>query len=527
MSQHDFEITTADANTGFDMRAAINAALQALASSSGASTAPTTAYPNQFWADRVAGYMKIRSSTNATWVKLYSLATGWSDFFRTLVSTASAASFVQNIGIASAFHPAGSVNCSGNPNYSASDAGDVYLVAVAGRIGGAAGPKVEAGDEIYCWTTNGGGTHAAVGANFSILQNNLDLVTATSATLGIFKIIVDGTFASNSDNYVPTQKAVKTYADTKIAASRLDTDGTFASNSDTKVASQKAAKTYSDTKIASSRLDTDGTFASNSDTKVASQKATKTYADTKIASSRLDTSGTLASNSDTKVASQKATKTYADTKVAKTDYNAQSMMASVATNSPVSVVITEQSVVGRLTGGNIKPLSVTELTSLLNAATSATRGAIKTALAALLNSGTNATTAVTPKSLSGSIFGQVVIGCEITQTTALTTGNGKAHFRIPAKCNGMNIVGVAASCATNSSSGKPTFRLRNATDGVDVLSTKLTVDVGETDSATAATAAVIDTTKDDVATGDQFYWDCDLAGTGTKWVYLEATLQLP
>lgn len=92
-----------------------------------------------------------------------------------------------------------------------------------------------------------------------------------------------------------------------------DTDGTLSANSDTKYASQKATKTYADTKIASSYLDTDGTLSANSDSKIATQKATKTYADTKIASSYLDTDGTLAANSDTRIATQKATKTYVDT----------------------------------------------------------------------------------------------------------------------------------------------------------------------------------------------------------------------
>lgn len=58
----------------------------------------------------------------------------------------------------------------------------------------------------------------------------------------------------------------------------LDTDGTLAANSDLVAASQKATKTYADTKLPSSYLDTDGTLAANSDTKIASQKAIVTYA---------------------------------------------------------------------------------------------------------------------------------------------------------------------------------------------------------------------------------------------------------
>jgi hypothetical protein len=61
---------------------------------------------------------------------------------------------------------------------------------------------------------------------------------------------IDGTLASNSDAKIPTEKAVKTYADTKIPSTFLDTDGTLAANSDSKVATQKAVKTYADALIA-------------------------------------------------------------------------------------------------------------------------------------------------------------------------------------------------------------------------------------------------------------------------------------
>ena len=47
----------------------------------------------------------------------------------------------------------------------------------------------------------------------------------------------------------------------------------------------------------------------------------------------------------------------------------------------------------------------------------------------------------------------------------------------------------------------------------DMLSTKLTIDSGETSSATAATAAVVNTSNDDVATGDLIYVDVDAVST--------------
>lgn len=78
----------------------------------------------------------------------------------------------------------GVINCAANPNYPAADAGHTYRVSAAGKIGGASGPNVEAGDILLC-TTDGtaSGTHATVGANWSIIQVNID-GALTTANIG-------------------------------------------------------------------------------------------------------------------------------------------------------------------------------------------------------------------------------------------------------------------------------------------------------------------------------------------------------
>lgn len=142
--------------------------------------------------------------------------------------------YVDNkFGAVDAFIFKGNIDASTNPNYPAADAGHVYRISVAGKIGGASGAVVEAGDTIYC-TVDGtaSGTQAAVGANWDIIQNNIDgavtgpasavadrIATYNGTTGKIIKdggaaISVDGTFGSNSDAKVPTEKAVKTYVDT-------------------------------------------------------------------------------------------------------------------------------------------------------------------------------------------------------------------------------------------------------------------------------------------------------------------------
>lgn len=67
----------------------------------------------------------------------------------------------------------GDLNCSANPNYPAAEKGDSYVVTVAGRIGGASGKLVDIGDFIIARADNAGGTEAAVGASWFVLEHNL------------------------------------------------------------------------------------------------------------------------------------------------------------------------------------------------------------------------------------------------------------------------------------------------------------------------------------------------------------------
>jgi len=80
----------------------------------------------------------------------------------------------------------GVIDCSVNPNYPAADRGWTYRVSVAGKIGGASGPNVEAGDVLICLTdSTSSGNHATVGAQWGIVQVNLDgALTTTNATSG-------------------------------------------------------------------------------------------------------------------------------------------------------------------------------------------------------------------------------------------------------------------------------------------------------------------------------------------------------
>ena len=113
----------------------------------------------------------------------------------------------------------------------------------------------------------------------------------------------------------------------------------------------------------------------------------------------------------------------------------------------------------------------------------------------------------------------------LNSDVALNAGEDTLRFRIPAALNGWNVATIAAS--RKSGTGVPSFGLRNVTDGVEVLSTNVTIDSGETDSATATTPGVIDAAHDDVATADQFAIDVDVAGTSTLYAFVEVGFLKP
>lgn len=99
----------------------------------------------------------------------------------------------------------GVVDCSSNPNYPAADAGHTYRVSVAGKIGGASGVNVEAGDILLCLVDGtAAGNQATVGASWSIIQVNIDgAVTLTGSQTLTNKTIdtASNTFALNGASF--------------------------------------------------------------------------------------------------------------------------------------------------------------------------------------------------------------------------------------------------------------------------------------------------------------------------------------
>lgn len=178
------------------------------------------------------------------------------------------------------------------------------------------------------------------------------------------------------------------------------------------------------------------------------------------------------------------------------------------------------------TGLSISGTNITVTTASTTAA-----GIAELATSAETTTGTDTGRTITPDGFAGSDYGKRVVGILVSDPggDAITTGDGKAYVRIPSVMNGWNLVAVAAHLTTVSSSGIPTVQLRRTRSGsdVDMLSTKLTIDANETDSSTAAAAAAINATNDDVNTGDMVSIDIDVAGTGAKGLFVEMIFQLP
>lgn len=123
----------------------------------------------------------------------------------------------------SAFVYIGSIDCSTNPNYPAGVKGEYRKVSVAGKIGGASGIAVTAGDSIICNTSNAGGTQASVGSNWDVIQGNLE--DATTSLKGVVQLATSAEAKAKSDTTkAVTPSALADYA--RIFTDRIVGDNT-------------------------------------------------------------------------------------------------------------------------------------------------------------------------------------------------------------------------------------------------------------------------------------------------------------
>jgi len=134
---------------------------------------------------------------------------------------------------------------------------------------------------------------------------------------------------------------------------------------------------------------------------------------------------------------------------------------------------------------------------------------------------------ITP--INSVFFNRTIIIKVIPDAIPTYTGNGIASFTIPLALNGLVLSAVAgdlgAHVYTAGITGTTDVMLHNVTEGVDMLSTAITIDAGETDSSTAAAAPVVDTDNNEVNTADVIRIDIDAVSTGTAAKGLEIRMQ--
>ena len=150
----------------------------------------------------------------------------------------------------------------------------------------------------------------------------------------------------------------------------------------------------------------------------------------------------------------------------------------------------------------------------ISSATDLAEGIVELAIASEVNTGSATDRAVTPDALAGSNLGTKSL--QVTAfdyKTNITVGDGAAYVTVPSSYAGMNLVAVHARVITAGTTGTTDIQIYNLTQTADMLSTKIAIDSGETGSDTAATAAVIDTSNDDVASWDVLRIDVDAIST--------------
>jgi hypothetical protein len=161
-------------------------------------------------------------------------------------------------------------------------------------------------------------------------------------------------------------------------------------------------------------------------------------------------------------------------------------------------------------GGNLDANSFT-ITGLDSSTTA--KGVVELATASETDTGTDATRAVTPDGLAGSIHGTKVISIAPFQSdTAVEVGNGLVAIPITAEWNGFDVVDVTAFVHDKGVTGTTDVQIRRRRAGadVDILSTKVTIG-----DEWYVSDGVINTSNDDLQTGDVLYVDVDAIHSGT------------
>lgn len=104
----------------------------------------------------------------------------------------------------------------------------------------------------------------------------------------------------------------------------------------------------------------------------------------------------------------------------------------------------------------------------------------------------------------------------VDSITLLITGTEQVVYSVPEWLNGKSISSSHCFVTTPSTSGLPTFVIRNLTTSQTITSTAITINENAYNSYGATTPHVINPLYKVVNTGDRISIDCTVSGTGTK-----------
>lgn len=122
-------------------------------------------------------------------------------------------------------------------------------------------------------------------------------------------------------------------------------------------------------------------------------------------------------------------------------------------------------------------------------------------------------------------FYRTIIIKAIADASDTYVGDGITAVTIPDTFDGLNLYSIGGHVYTAGTGSTTDVQLYNLTTGNDMLSTKLTIDATELDSSTAATAAVINGSYDNVSTATVLRVDVDQIGSSTAAKGLEIRMQ--
>jgi len=227
--------------------------------------------------------------------------------------------------------------------------------------------------------------------------------------------------------------------------------------------------------------------------------------------------------------------------VMEADYGAQTILAATLDDTPAALTVAEQTVVGRITGGNVTALTATQVRTLINVEDGAdvTDATNVAAAGAVMESDTgtgsmsfvidednmasdSATKVPTQQSVKAyadlkvpkaTFPDSVTIACS-DMTTALTnTGNPKAYWVNPYGVT-LTLTDIKATLATAGTATSTVIDVNEgAAGGTTLMNTnKITIEADETDSDDATTQPTLTDTS--IASKGRITIDVDSVGTG-------------